>query len=767
MDPELYARLEKEYALKPGFLKALALVESGGKSDAVSKVKGSTAKGLFQINDPTAKEWGVTDPFNEEQAARATARVAADRFKKYGNWDDVVMAHNVGDKGLASGKGDQNYLKKFKAKFGEDGPEIINVDPAKVRGMVTTKPKKEPTPDPTEGSSFGQNLIEGIGGGMTKLGLGGAQTALGVAGSVFDSDWIKKKQKAVQDAIDENKYLGRHLDATAGGVIGDVVGQTLPMMIVPGGMGAKGLMMAGAKGAGQGLANAALTPRASDEDQGMHWGVNTAGGALVGGALHGAGRGIAAGKQYYKDNLAEPLSRFRASLETGIPTTIGDINPESRWKTIENFLPKVFGSGRAKFQKEQAGSVKEAIQKTADELAPAQGGTNYGQQMFEDLLDTYGKKKGIAKTMYDEVSAAAKQSGVTGVVPNKTVAMYYAMRKEFPTTIKSLNDPKTEQTLEGIANMFGKEGIEKNGLPSFDELRGLRTDIGYLMRQAQKKAARGDLNEKAPTQLSALYAGITEDLNDWGAKSGNENVAKLWQLADTFYKKEIDPWKKIPQLNEIRFLNKDSPYDYDKLIAPLVAKERGVRAGHIVDQLSPEGQKAAASGTFARAMAAARNPNAESGLSTKNLLNSLNTGTTRESIFTPGQATKIGDLETAVRAASRSAEPTEVGMSASRLNPSMGVSNLLGLTPLGAGAAASYYSDSIPGGLGTAAALTMLSRGANKYTSSNLGKRMHLADPTKIPDLDKAHLKEYDAWLKFLSRGAGPAAIDASYEELK
>lgn len=71
-----FGSLEQQYGLPAGYLSDVAQIESGGDPNAQNP--NSSAGGMFQFTDGTAKQYGVADRFDPSQAASGAARLAAD-----------------------------------------------------------------------------------------------------------------------------------------------------------------------------------------------------------------------------------------------------------------------------------------------------------------------------------------------------------------------------------------------------------------------------------------------------------------------------------------------------------------------------------------------------------------------------------------------------------------------------------------------------------------------------------------------------------------
>lgn len=98
----IIARAAETYKLDPLLLRAIIQRESGGKVDAVGPdthaQPGQKAKGLMQLMDGTAKDMGVTDPFDPEQNIMGGARYLRQLLDHPAAGGDVgkALLHYVG-----------------------------------------------------------------------------------------------------------------------------------------------------------------------------------------------------------------------------------------------------------------------------------------------------------------------------------------------------------------------------------------------------------------------------------------------------------------------------------------------------------------------------------------------------------------------------------------------------------------------------------------------------------------------------------------------
>jgi len=104
---ELFANIESKYRLPSGYLARTYQLESGSGKDVYNKSSG--AEGPFQFMPKTSKGMGLTDPYDLEASAEATARLAVQnrailQRKGIENPDGKVLylAHQQGAEGAAA-----------------------------------------------------------------------------------------------------------------------------------------------------------------------------------------------------------------------------------------------------------------------------------------------------------------------------------------------------------------------------------------------------------------------------------------------------------------------------------------------------------------------------------------------------------------------------------------------------------------------------------------------------------------------------------------
>jgi len=105
----------KENSLDSTLIASIIEVESGGRADAVSP---AGAKGLMQLADSTAGDYGVSDAFDPEENIKAGSRFLKNLLRRYDDLETALAAYNAGpgnvDKygGMPPFKETRAYVKK-------------------------------------------------------------------------------------------------------------------------------------------------------------------------------------------------------------------------------------------------------------------------------------------------------------------------------------------------------------------------------------------------------------------------------------------------------------------------------------------------------------------------------------------------------------------------------------------------------------------------------------------------------------------------------
>lgn len=163
--PSLFAQTEQQYGLPAGYLQRTAQIESS--LNPAAKNPNSSAAGLFQFIDSTARQYGLADPFDPIAATDAAARLARDNaahlsqaLGRAPSAAELYLAHQQGAGGAAS----------LLSNPGADASGIVG---SAAVGL--------------NGGSAGMNAGDFAGQWLSKFGGGGAPTAAPVMGNPISS----------------------------------------------------------------------------------------------------------------------------------------------------------------------------------------------------------------------------------------------------------------------------------------------------------------------------------------------------------------------------------------------------------------------------------------------------------------------------------------------------------------------------------------------------------------------------------------------------
>lgn len=121
----LIDRAAGEHAVPAGFLTRLIFQESSFRPHVTSP---AGAQGIAQFMPPTARERGLADPFDPEQAVPKAAELLEDLRRRFGNWGLAAAAYNGGPTRVANwlaGAGGlpfetENYVLRITGANAED-----------------------------------------------------------------------------------------------------------------------------------------------------------------------------------------------------------------------------------------------------------------------------------------------------------------------------------------------------------------------------------------------------------------------------------------------------------------------------------------------------------------------------------------------------------------------------------------------------------------------------------------------------------------------
>lgn len=540
----------KKYGIPVPLLRAQIQTESSFNPNAVGPMtKYGQAKGLMQLMPGTAKELGVTDPFDPAQNIDAGARYLKQMVDRFGSLEKGLAAYNFGPGNVAKGKPLPKETRDYIAKI--------------------------------------KKAVEGISHGMTRVPIGAAQ----IIQKVIPDDIRESAQGALESGV---KALGGRGPTTEGDPLAEMEAAYQTRRAASGDTGFDWLDLAGnvaspwswgigaatripalAGGLWRTAGQAALTGGAEGalqptygKDFGTEKAVQAGTGAIIGplfaGAGHaatnlmGKGLGLATGKM--KPAAGEVMDLAK---QHGVGVTVGDIGGGKAASRAEAVLERVpfVGIDRLKQQaqsKAAGGRLAGQLQKQMTDLSfqsldkikqvAASGGKRAAaanellRQVadagddWQKIIQTSGNLRAFrmqlgADDLYDDVArlAGSREIPVTNVLEavNKLDA-------ELSTA--KIRDPGTRGIVQQLMSTLDNPEMPN----TYGSLQQLDSDLGALIRGSQ---AGGNevIGTRAAGYLTEIKKALRKDMDAFAGST--PDLKSAFSRAQSFYRTKVAPYQ--------------------------------------------------------------------------------------------------------------------------------------------------------------------------------------------------------------------------------
>lgn len=550
-DPHIEAAAE-QYGIPVPWLKAQIQAESNFNPVAVSP---AGARGLMQLMPETAKELGVTDPFNPAQNINAGAKYMRKLLDASNNSIKEALAKynwgmgNVQRKGLANmPKETRDYIDRVTKGAGVPWyGKVIKGMADPLAGAMQLAAK---VPDPV-----GDRIYE-------QLGMDNPRTT--VPEALEQEEQIYQKRRD-DEGIDWPRMAGNMLSPSAMALGG---GAARIPALATGGLGRAAL-----QGAVTGAAEGGLQPTYDDKSFWSDKAKQALAGGVMGGvftgatdvALKGVGHAMGAAKGVLRPDAAEMMN---LSKQFDVPITASDIGGTGKKVAAktEAVLERVPFVGIEREVQQKAGKVAvegvqkklrdemtnlsfqslDKIQQVAQQPGPRaaaarrllQEAQNAGDD-WQKVIQSSGNLRAFrmqlgADELYDDVARLA--AGRTSPAAN-TSKMLDQIAQEVDA--KLMPDTGTANFIARLQGRIDNDEVTK----TFEGLRQLRSDIGAELSAAKSSqgGANAVVSNRSASYLAQLKEAVEQDLDDLA--KGSPELKAAWERANSFYRNKVVPYK--------------------------------------------------------------------------------------------------------------------------------------------------------------------------------------------------------------------------------
>lgn len=496
----------------------------------------------------------------------------------------------------------------------EQAPQAIAPQTPTMTPLETAMQAFGPPAVERAGEKAEERLI-GIGRGMTDIAEGLKQTYL----EATDPEAAKEYTKQITE--ERGRFEESPVGKTAQAQMGRFIGSVAPYMVIPGAAGTLPARMAAGAGLGGIIGGTQFVPEEASRAQmaGM--------GALFGGAAPAAmagaerliGKGIGTLRGEYSDPMAQRV--VAAGQRHDVPVFAPDISAGPGIRKAATYMEDIpvigmRGARLAQMEKSQRAAERVTERLKMETVANQYGGRT-GMAKLQQAATGSGKRAASAQNLINQISDAGDdwnrivqtsgnvQSFRSRLIADKKYDKVDKLANEFGAVVKTksiraLNDAIEEaqesvlpnqgliNTLQNLKTNLGEKELNYSGM------RMARSDLSNEI-ETYYRGAHAVIGEKGAGLLQKVKGAIESDMDDFARVHGPE-LKRAWKQADTFYKKNVVPYKDRQLATALKNV------DPDEIYGKFVARGKGDRASRFYKALDSKGQAAVRYGMASNAL---------------------------------------------------------------------------------------------------------------------------------------------------------------------
>lgn len=449
-----------------------------------------------------------------------------------------LMRQGGAGMGAPASAGRTGYLEALTQPTPSAAPQVTPAVSA--QSPAAGPPKYSPASVAAE-MSGGEQLLAGVGRGLSNVWSGVKQLGL-EAGGLVGIDTQDALNRQAREEASNKQLFDTGLGKTGFGKAGEVVGETLPYLVIPAGPVGRAAGLAGKMAVGAGIgAGIGATQYVNPGESRLG---NIGSGALAGGITSGALDlvGTGAGKVY--NALANKMTpRAEEVMALGkkfdVPVYAPDVAASPTMNKLSTLSEEVPLLGMARPRLEQAEAAKGAANALVNRLAPPVN--DVGREIQGSLSRRTDALQQAARVRYDRVAQVADPLGEVPLANMRATAQ------------KLLNEAKKDiDPNSALISRLENFVTAKNG--NFSQTRQFRSNLGDSIRQLETS-----MDLKAARPLQMIKSSLENDMNGFAQQAGGD-VATRWREADRFFREKVVPQRESDIVKAARNRNPDEVF---------------------------------------------------------------------------------------------------------------------------------------------------------------------------------------------------------------